>query len=84
MKLKPLGTIFANERQLAEADRHSDKELSKALLAAEKELTGLDRRIVGGEVRYYKTPSIYTPAVVRAGVRRWFEVRADGDYSIKA
>jgi len=40
--------------------------------------------LFGGEVRYYKTATIYTPAVKRGGVRRWFEVRADGEYAIKA
>ena len=43
----------------------------------------MDKRTVGGEVRYYKTATIYTPAVKRGGVRRWFESRKDGDYAIK-
>ena len=81
--MQALGTIYATRKQLAAADRHSDKMTAKALAAAEKELAGMDRRTVGGEVRYYKTSTLYTPAVVRFGVRRWFEVRADGDYPVK-
>ena len=82
--MKALGTIFATPKQLDAADRRAEITLGQALLAAEKELAGMSRRIVGGEVRYYKTDALYTPAPIRSGgVRRWFEVRADGDYPIK-
>ena len=84
MKESTLGTIWPTKAQLDAADRHADKLLAAALASAELELAGLDKRTVGGEVRYYKTPTIYTPAVKRGGVRRWFETRIDGDYSIKA
>ena len=79
-----LGTIFATPKQLDAADRRADSMRFAALSAAEKELAGMTRSVVGGEVRYYKTASVYTPAAVRSGgARRWFEVRADGDYPIK-
>ena len=51
--------------------------------ARDPALAGLDRRTVGGEVRYYKSATIYTPVELRGGVRRWFETRKDGDYCIK-
>ena len=81
--MKTLGTILATKEQLATADRHSDKMRVAALLLADKELKGMSKRTVNGEVRYYKTPVIYTPAISK-GVRRWFEVREDGDYAIPA
>jgi len=83
-RMSGLGTVWPTKAQLAAADAHSDKMKAAALACAEKELAGMDKRTVGGEVRYYKTATIYTPAVKRGGVRRWFEVRADGEYAIKA
>ena len=79
-----LGTVWPTQAQLAAADAHSDKMQAAAFASAARELAGMDKRTVGGEVRYYKTATIYTPAVKRGGVRRWFEVRADGEYAIKA
>lgn len=78
-----LGTVWPTKAQLDAADRHADKMKAAALTQAADELAGLDKRTVGGEVRYYKTATIYTPAVKRGGVRRWFETRNDGDYAIK-
>jgi hypothetical protein len=75
--VKLLGTILPVKDDLARADRHADKMKANELLEAEKELVGLEKRIVGGEVRYYKSDTIYTPALKK------FEVRSDGDYSVK-
>ena len=77
-----LGTVLPDRAQLSIADSHADRLRSAALEQADRELSGLQRRTVGGEVRYYKTDTIYTPAISRGGVRRWFEVRSDGDYAI--
>jgi hypothetical protein len=79
-----LGTVWPTKAQLDAADRHADKLLAAALASAQLELAGLDKRTVAGEVRYYKTPTIYTPAVKRGTIRRWFETRIDGDYAIKS
>jgi hypothetical protein len=81
--LSGLGVVWPTLAQEAASDAHFDKMESAALASAEKELSGMEKRIVGGEVRYYKTPTLYTPAVKRGRVRRWFEVRADGDYAVK-
>jgi hypothetical protein len=78
-----IGIVWPTKVQLARADRHADKMKAAALADAEKELVGLEKRTVGGEVRYYKTETIYTPALKRGGVRRWFETRPDGDYAIQ-
>lgn len=83
-RMSGLGTVWPTQAQLAAADKHSDKMKAAALASAESELAGLEKRTVGGEVRYYRTGAIYTPAVKRGGVRRWFETRKDGDYAIKA
>ena len=82
VRLSGIGTILPTKFDLERADKHADNIKAKAICEAKKELPDLEMRIVGGEVRFYKTPTIYTPAVKRCGVRRWFEVRNDGDYSI--
>jgi len=82
-RLSGLGTIWPTKAALDAADAFADSMRAKALAAAEIELAGMEKRMVGGEVRYYKTPTLYTPAVKRGGVRRWFEVRKDGDYAVK-
>lgn len=81
--MKALGTILPHTgAQAAAIDRVWDDIRRKALALAAIELAGLEKRTVGGEVRYYKSPTIYALAIKSGGVRRWFEVRADGDYSI--
>jgi hypothetical protein len=83
MKPSPIGTILPTAQQLANADAFADNQSARALALAAIELAGLELRTVGSEVRYYKSPTIYTPAIKRGHVRRWFEVRPDGDYAIK-
>ena len=66
------------------ADAHADRLKRQALATAAAELGHLPSRVVDGELRYYVTPTTYTPAAVRpGGKRRWFETRSDGDYPIK-
>ena len=78
--MKTLGTIFATPAQLDAADSRADRMRLAALAVAATELQGMTRRVVGGEVRYYMSPTVYTTAIRR----RWFEVRADGDYPISS
>lgn len=80
--MRALGTILPTREIMDAGDRHAERQYAVALAAAEKELVGCDRRVVGGEVRYYRSPTLYTPAVQRSKVRRWFETREDGDYAI--
>lgn len=82
MKPAALGTIFTTPAQLDAADKVADKLRAAALRLAAHELDALEYRTVDSEPRYYATPTIYTPAIKRGNIRRWFEVRADGDYSI--
>ena len=82
-RLSGLGTIWPTKAEMEKADAFADSKRAEALRAAELELAGLKMKIIGGEVRYYKTPTLYTPAIKKGGVRRWFEVRKDGDYAIR-
>jgi hypothetical protein len=79
-----LGTILPTARGMRDADDFADRQDAIALRAAAIELAGLERRTVGGEVRYYLNATTYTRAIPLHGRRRWFEVRADGDYPISA
>lgn len=81
--MRQIGTIYATADQLAAADQFADEQEKAALAAAAAELSGLERRVVGGEVRYY-AGRVYTPAICLRGRRRWFEVREDGDYPVPA
>ena len=47
----------------------------------DRELAGCEKRIVGGEVRWYDTTDQYA-IVSRAGKVIWFQVTANGDYRI--
>ena len=84
MKAQPIGTIFATQKQVTIADKHFDRLNNLELELAESELLGMTKRIVGGEIRYYKTDTIYTPAIRRNGKRRWFETRNGKDFAIQS
>ena len=83
MKPKTLGTIFASEAELARDEAFCDKQRASVLKAADLKLSGLSRETVAGEVRYYLSAVVYA-TVSRSGALRWFQTRADGDYSIPA
>ena len=85
-RLSGLGTILPDAHKLAIADAAADKVRARKLAeaAADTALADCDCRTVGGEVRYYRTPTQYTPAISRCTPRVWFEVRADGDYALKS
>ena len=76
-----LGTILPNAKQLAAADNVADQQAKARNEFGDKELKGCDRRVVGGEVRYYDTTDQYA-IVSRQGKILWFAVTADGDRRI--
>lgn len=83
-RMSGLGTILPfTGAKAAEIDAACERNRRQKLAESEAELAGMEKRTVGGEVRYYKTATIYTPAIKRGGVRRWFETRKDGDHAIK-
>lgn len=77
-----LGTILPTADTFRQADQFARRQdAMKAAVAERSNLTGLDRRVVGGEVRYYDTTDQYA-IVSRQGTVLWFQVKADGDYRI--
>ena len=78
---KQLGTILPNANTFRLAEQFAKRESVKKEQIASAELKGCDRRVVGGEVRYYDTTDQYA-IVSRQGTVMWFAVRPDGDYRI--
>ena len=78
---KTIGTVLPTAASLKASDAHA-KQVAKTIeQIASKKLKGCERRIVGGEVRYYDTTDQY--AIVNSqGKVLWFQVTADGDYQI--
>ena len=76
-----LGTILPNAKLEAIADSHADAMQARADKIGRRTLPNCDRRVVGGEVRYYDTTDQYA-LVTRQGNVIWFAVRPDGDYRI--
>lgn len=75
-----LGTILPTRESLAAGDRHADKMNAKQEQIG-RTLTGTVRRVVGGEVRYYRGAALYAVVTLSLSVR-WFEVRTDGDWPV--
>ena len=76
-----LGTILPTASILAAGDRAADRADRDRERVANRELSHCERRVVGGEVRYYDTTDQYA-IVSRQGKVLWFAVTADGDFRI--
>lgn len=79
--LKQPGTILPNAKKMAENDAHQDAMRARSDRIAQKDLAHCERRVVGGEVRYYDTTDQYA-IVSRQGAILWFAVTPNGDYRI--
>ena len=79
--MKTLGTILPTEHVLKAGDKAADAAHARREQIASRELMGCDRRLVGGEVRYYDTTDQYA-IVSRQGKVLWFQVTANGDVRI--
>jgi hypothetical protein len=78
-----IGTVLptANTFKLNDAfKKREDKEKAR-VASLTPELMDCDRRVVGGEVRYYDTADQYA-IVSRQGKVLWFAVYPDGDRRI--
>ena len=77
------GTILPNASTFRLADEYAKRQAKarEQVALASSELRGCDRRVVGGEVRYYDTTDQYA-IVSRQGKVLWFAVTADGDMRI--
>jgi hypothetical protein len=81
--MKPLGTILPTRDSLRKADIFADQQAAKRERVANKlpELYDCDRRVVGGEVRYYDATNKY--AIIGRDCKvRWFRVTPDGEFAI--
>jgi hypothetical protein len=76
-----LGTILPTAKTLALDDKHAEAMRRRTDAIGKRELGHCERRVVGGEVRYYDTTDQYA-VVSRQGTILWFAVREDGDYRI--
>lgn len=81
MKAKHVGTVLPTAESLACDNAYADRVERLRETVAARELSGCDRRIVGGEVRYYDTADQYG-IVSRAGRVLWFQVTDCGDVRI--
>lgn len=81
--MKPLGTILPTAESLAQSDRHFEKQQRLNFSYADNHpVLGVSPRVFErGEHRWIISPTVY--AVVGNQTAKFFERRADGDYSIK-
>ena len=79
--MNTLGTILPTRKSIAATESYAKRKAAELKRVANRELANLDRRVVGGEVRYYDTTDQYA-IVSRQGHVMWFAVKADGDYRI--
>jgi hypothetical protein len=86
MKPATLGTILPTKKSMELGDALYLQDLAKKRDAAKKYgLTKLGCTTpgdFGDELKYWKTPTLYA-IISRSFKPLWFEVRADGDYSVK-
>ena len=78
-----IGTVLPNANTFKINDafkKREDKEKAR-VASLTPELNNCDRRVVGGEVRYYDTADQYA-IVSRQGKVLWFAVSLDGDRRI--
>ena len=81
--MKQLGTILPTAKSMRTNDSYALRVevVRERAVRASEELRLCERRVVGGEVRYYDTADQYA-VVTRQGNVIWFAVRDDGDYRI--
>ena len=77
-----LGTVLPNAEILARGDAHAEF-IAREQKRVGDSLPGCRAKLIRGEWHYYKTEKLY--ALVSRGLAvLWFEVRADGDYPVRA
>ena len=82
--MKNIGTILPTAKSLAATDAYAKRVAANqaCIAATSPALRGCQRRVVGGEVRYYDTTDQYA-VVSRQGAVLWFQVTPRGDFRIK-
>lgn len=76
-----IGTILPDRKAMAKNDAHCDALAKSTDAKIRKAMPNCERRVVGGEVRYYDTTDQYA-VMGRQGHIMWFAVKPDGDYRI--
>jgi len=71
--MKPLGTILPNAKTLTLNDAFCQERKAQEVKKADQTYAKLSKQVISGEVRYYKSPTIY---VLPNGL--WFKQRQDG------
>jgi hypothetical protein len=79
--MKQPGTILPTAETLAKGDAHAARMARQSERRGDRELAGCEKRVVGGEVRWYDTTDQYA-IVARSGKILWFAVTPDGDFRI--
>ncbi len=79
--MKMIGTVLPTADTIRLNNEYAKRDAAKRESVASKELAGCDRRVIGGEVRYYDTADQYA-IVSRQGRVLWFAVTEDGDVRI--
>jgi hypothetical protein len=78
---KQIGTVLPTAASIKCSNEFAKREFTEREAIANRELKGCDRKVVGGEVRYYDTTDQYA-IVSRQGKVLWFAVTPDGDFRI--
>lgn len=78
-----LGTVLPTARDIEINNLFAKRQqaMKERVANNDPRLKACERRVVGGEVRYYDTTDQYA-IVSRQGAVLWFAVTADGDYRI--
>ena len=76
-----IGTVLPTRKSLEINDKYATQQAAMKESVARAELAHCERRVIGGEVRYYDTTDQYA-IVSRQGRVMWFAVTPDGDFRI--
>lgn len=77
--MKQIGTVLPTRKSLACDDAYAAREFARKARIAGEQLPEMKEKLVAGEMRYYKTSTLYA-IISRSGEVFWFEVREDGTY----
>lgn len=81
--MKQLGSVLPTAASIKCNNDYAKRVAAENVKFAAKALPGIVPRNVRGELRYYKTETLYAiVSTISRNTVRWFEVRADGDYAL--
>ena len=80
-QMTTIGTVLPTAASLKCNELYASRQRAMKESVASGALTHCERRVVGGEVRYYDTTDQYA-IDARSGKVLWFQVTANGDFRI--